>query len=35
MVTRVVGLRDINDGLAAMSEPETVRIVVDMTETGT
>lgn len=31
MVTRVVDFGDINDGLAAMSDPDTVRIVVDMT----
>jgi S-(hydroxymethyl)glutathione dehydrogenase/alcohol dehydrogenase len=30
MVTRVVDLADINEGLAAMSDPQTVRIVVDV-----
>ncbi|WP_218008968.1 alcohol dehydrogenase catalytic domain-containing protein [Nocardia jiangxiensis] len=32
MVTRVVNFADINDGLTAMGEPDTVRVVVDMTE---
>lgn len=32
MVTRVVDFADINDGLTAMAEPDTVRIVVDMTK---
>jgi len=35
MVTRVIDLADINDGLATMGDPDTVRIVVDMTGTGT
>lgn len=31
MVTKVIDFADINDGLAAMSEPDTVRVVADMT----
>jgi S-(hydroxymethyl)glutathione dehydrogenase/alcohol dehydrogenase len=33
MVTRVVELTDINQGLDAMGDPDTVRIVVDMSST--
>lgn len=33
MVTQVVDFADINEGLAAMARPETVRIVVDMRAT--
>lgn len=31
MVTQVIPFADINDGLAALSNPDTVRIVIDMT----
>jgi len=31
MVTQVIAFADINSGLAAMSDPDTVRVVVDMT----
>lgn len=34
MVTRVVDIADINAGLAAMGDPDTVRIVVDLTGAG-
>jgi S-(hydroxymethyl)glutathione dehydrogenase/alcohol dehydrogenase len=34
MVTRVIGIADINEGLDAMSDPDTVRIVGDMTGGG-
>lgn len=34
MVTRVMDFADINDGLAAMTDPKTVRVVLDMTRVG-
>lgn len=34
MVTKIVDFADINDGLAAMADPDTVRVVLDMTRAG-
>jgi len=34
MVTQVVPFAEINDGLSAMADPDTVRVVVDMTRPG-
>lgn len=34
MVTRVIDFADINSGLTAMGDPDTVRIVVDLTRAG-